>query len=49
MGQVPTLVIEKGNGDSLVLTQSLPIIEYLDEGPAQLISYKNSVLYGMLN
>ena len=35
MGQVPALVIEKENGEKLVLTQSLAIIEYLDEGLAK--------------
>ena len=35
MGQVPALIIEKENGEKLVLTQSLAIIEYLDEGSAK--------------
>ena len=35
MGQVPALVIEKETGEKLVLTQSLAIIEYLDEGLAK--------------
>jgi len=32
MGQVPTMVIERENGESLTMTQSVPIIEYLDQG-----------------